>query len=262
MKFSRIFVLAVVCFIWLASADGSTCSLNPTTYTFTVASLNCTVISDGPLEFLMNSFSVPDAAVTRSYRKNFRPTNPMMVSQNVLIVDLPAGRALFDTGSFRIPERLPGFPAFDNAGQLIRNLRAARVWPSTIDFIFLTHGHIDHVAGLLTEDGGRAFPNAEVFIERIEHLFWSDPSPSAPLALFDADTLAAFAMFYRDSVAPYESAGKLHLVDSENEDEASPVEGVRFISAFGHAPGHCAIEVKQDGERIVFTGDAWVSTVS
>ncbi|KAI0566970.1 Metallo-beta-lactamase [Gracilaria domingensis] len=290
MTYLKIFVLTVICFIWQTKATASTCTLNPTIYSFKFASLNCTIVSDGPVEFNINAFSVPDAALFRSYRKNFRDFNPILLGQNVLIVDLPAGRAMFDTGAFLVSEKLPQFPFFENAGQLMRNLRAARIQPSTIDFVFVTHGHADHVSGIVTEDGRRAFPNAEVFVGLVEHEFWSNPAPTAPGSLIDdsglgklnhtklwndvlfacvlltnvclfGECVAAFARVYQDAVAPYERVGRLHTVDSENEEKASPVEGVRFISTFGHSPGHCAIEVKKDDERMIFVGDAWITAV-
>ncbi|CAN8073957.1 unnamed protein product [Agarophyton chilense] len=261
MQLLRTLVLVAACLIWKGSATSYTCALNPTIYAFDFGSLNCIAVSDGPVEVALNPFSIPDAALARSYRKNFRALNPMLLSQNVLIVDLPAGRAIFDTGSFQVSEKLPSFaPLFRNSGVLMHNLRAAGVLPSSIDFVFLTHGHPDHVAGLVTKNGKRAFPRAQVFVSLKEHEFWSNPSPSAPMSLLDADSLAAFAKLYRDTVAPYEQAGKLRTVNSEDEDESSPVEGIRFMSVFGHAPGHCAIEVKNGGERMVFIGDAWVST--
>ncbi|KAI0563912.1 Metallo-beta-lactamase [Gracilaria domingensis] len=262
MDLSATLVLVVTCCIWQATATSSTCALNPTIYSFTFASLNCTVVSDGPIVVgnVGNVFSVPGPAATRSYKKNFRDANPVLFAQNVLIVDLPAGRALFDSGSFLVPEKLPELPGFENAGQLTRNLRAAHISPSTIDFVFLTHGHVDHVAGIVTEDGKRAFPNAQVFVGVIDHMFWSLPSPSFPGSLLDADTFAAYARIYQGAVAPYERDGSLRVVDSENEDEASPVDGVTFISTFGHSPGHCAIEIKQGDDKMVFVGDAWIST--
>lgn len=73
----------------------------------------------------------------------------------------------------------------------------------------------------------------------------------------DADS---FAQIYLDAIRPYERTGMFHLVDTENS-EATPVEGIRFMSTFGHTDGHCAIEMKSDDKRLVLTGDAWVSTV-
>ncbi|KAI0559514.1 Metallo-beta-lactamase [Gracilaria domingensis] len=260
MKFSAIFFLAAACFAWRASASGYTCPRNPSILTFSLASLNCTLVSDGPIEFpsLTDVFTVPEAAVARSYRRNFRSSTPLIFSQNVLVVELPTGRALFDTGSFRLTERLPQFPLYENAGQLMSNLEAAGIPPTTIQYVFLTHGHVDHVSGLVDSDGRRAFPHADVFVGLKEHLFWSNSTPSAPESPSDDATFAEFARIYQGSVGPYDRVGRLHLVDTENEEEASPMEGITYMSAFGHSPGHSAIEIKQDDESMVLVGDAWL----
>lgn len=79
--------------------------------------------------------------------------------------------------------------------------------------------------------------------------------------LSDTMDTGTFAQIYLDAIRPYERTGSFHFVDTENS-AGTPVEGIRFMPAFGHTDGHCAIEMKSDDKRLVFTGDAWVSTVS
>lgn len=188
------YLISLLCIsmIYRTSASGGTCSSNPTIYNFQFGKVNCTILSDGPTEVAVNPFSVPAPAVERSYEKNFRTAFPIVLSQNVLVADMPAGRAIFDTGSFLLPQKLPEFPLFENAGQLMKNLRAANISPSSIDFVFLTHAHGDHVAGIVTEGGTKAFPNADVFIGRREHEYWSSPSLSSTSPLLTTDALGKF----------------------------------------------------------------------
>jgi len=170
----------------------SKCDLNPSSYVFNFGDAKGIVVSDGPAIADDNFFSVPDAAVERSYRENFRATNPIIWGQNVLILDTNVGRVMMDVGAFNTSDI---FPIAREAGLLRQNLRAADVAPDSIDAILLTHAHPDHVGGLTKLDGSAAFPNATVYISRVDHDFWSaDPAPVIP------DLPAGFAGMVLDQV--------------------------------------------------------------
>lgn len=162
----------------------SQCKLNPHAFHFSVGNITGVVAADGPVLVPGNFFSVPDEAVTRSYERVFRDTDPIVWSQNIPVLDTPDGRILVDTGSFN-----SGLPPFANGGQLIPNLRSAGISPASIDAILLTHGHPDHVSGLITEDGKRAFPNADVYVPRSEHNFWTTEPFVNPGAAVPNETL-------------------------------------------------------------------------
>lgn len=159
------------------------CTKNPYTRFFIFGNLSALATSDGPINLsFAGLFAVPDVALTSAYKRLFRPTDPITWSQNNIVIDLPSGRMLIDTGSANFPA-----PAFANAGLLKHNLRAAGVQLSSIKNALIRHGHPDHVAGLVTEDGERTFPNAKVIVPRIEHMFWTaepfvSPSTTIPNA--------------------------------------------------------------------------------
>lgn len=159
------------------------CGKNPYTRFFTFGNLSALATSDGPITPpFAGLFAVPDIALESAYERLFRPIDPIIWSQNNIVIDLPTGRILIDTGSANFPA-----PPFANAGFLKQNLRAAGVPLSSIDNVLITHGHADHVAGLVTDDGKRAFPNAKVIVSRMEHMFWTaepfvNPSTMVPNA--------------------------------------------------------------------------------
>ena len=55
--------------------------------------------------------------------------------------------------------------------QLIPKLTTLDVKPEELQLIYITHFHPDHIGGLL-KDGKVVFPNAEVYINRVEAEAW------------------------------------------------------------------------------------------
>ena len=91
--------------------------------------------------------------------------------------------------------------------------------------VALTHTHVDHVSGLIGEDGGLAFPNAmRVFVATEE--------------------IAAFRALRRMGAAV------MRLMPLEQGD--GPIFGVTAINAPGHSPGHMAFLVEG---RLLIWGD-------
>src|SRR5258708_14328959 len=67
-------------------------------------------------------------------------------------------------------------------GRLGSSLRSAGYTPKEVDLVLVTHLHSDHVGGLTTPDGKRAFPNTDVYFAKAESDFWLLPqiAPKTP----------------------------------------------------------------------------------
>lgn len=121
-------------------------------------------------------------------------------------------------------------------------LRAAGAEPESIDLVVHTHLHADHV-GWDTHlvDGAwvPTFTNARHVYAGEELEYWRA----------HADEMAGEA--YHDSVAPIVHAGLADIV----EVDAELGHGLRFVSTPGHTPGHVSLEITNDDDGFVVSGD-------
>jgi len=158
------------------------------------------------------------------------PANAFLVrtAHHVVLVDAGMGK-------------YPG----ENSGHLMDGLKDAGVDPGQVDLVLITHFHFDHIGGLLTPDGKRAFPNAIVRSSKVEGEFWLGDTAQLPanLRVRGAQTKAIFA--------PYVSAGRFKPCDS-NEDLG---DGIRAIAAYGHTPGHMVYTFTSKGKQLWCIGD-------
>lgn len=90
--------------------------------------------------------------------------------------------------------------------------------PDDIDFVFITHLHGDHTGGLL-KDNAAAFPNAVIYVNKIEYDSWiSEEGPQTGRLKMIADA-------YDGRIVTFLPEDSLPC-------------GVKAIAAYGHTPGH------------------------
>ena len=139
------------------------------------------------------------------------------------------------------------FDCLDNP--VLERLEAAGFHTEQVDYVLLTHLHVDHVGWNTHRREGRWVPLFEnatyVFGER-ERDFFATPE-GAPRR-----------MVFEDSVAPVIGAGQARTVPDAG---AEVLDGIRFIPTFGHSAGHMAIEIRSRGETALFSGDVMHSAV-
>jgi glyoxylase-like metal-dependent hydrolase (beta-lactamase superfamily II) len=126
-------------------------------------------------------------------------------------------------------------------------LKAAGVTPEQVDYVLLTHLHIDHVGWNTRLEGDLwvpTFPNAQYIMSRIERDA-QDPARGA------VGKPAGVNLPFIDSVQPILDAGMARLVDG-NE---TLFPGVDLMPIPGHSPGMMAIRVRSRGEEALFAGD-------
>jgi len=195
-----------------------------------------TAVNDGMFEgmtALMTNIEAADAEALLS--STFRPLPPRL-TVNTFLLTMGGKRILVDTGcaaSFG-----------PTVGAMLANLAAMGVAPETIATVLLTHGHPDHVNGLLDAAGAGVFPNAELLVSANEIAFWQDDAIMAAAP----DDFKAYFAGARAAFAAYAPRTRL-IADGE------VLPGITAIPAYGHTPGHTAYMVQLGGESLLIWGD-------
>src|SRR5262249_29710812 len=131
------------------------------------------------------------------------------------------------------------------SGKLGDNLTAASIDPASVTKVVFTHGHPDHLWGVIDELDEPRFPNATYVIGAAEWDFWTDPR--TPGTLPEAFQGMAHA-----------SARTLKRIEGKIERRRSGeavAAGLTYIDTAGHTAGHMAVLVESGGERLMIVGD-------
>lgn len=216
-------------------------NLAPAFYRFKIGTIEATVISDGPLNFpdAGKIFTrAPDADIRKLLADEFLPTDAVRMEQNILILNTGDKLIMFDTGILSMKPN-PSLPS----GRILKSMAEAGIKPEDIDAIVLTHLHIDHAGGIMSEDGKtRNFPNAQIFTTEADFNFWQ----SEKLIGTPAETSRTTVL---KNIVP----NKDRLVMVKDGQEILP--GIQAIASHGHTVGHMSYMITSGGKSLCLTGD-------
>ncbi|ORB32140.1 MBL fold metallo-hydrolase [Mycolicibacterium parafortuitum] len=219
--------------------------LVPSRYAVRVGDIEVLVISDGILPITAGTLATnaDTAEFGHWLDERFLPRDVLDWPLNVVVVRTGDRTILVDAGLGL------EFPDFPRSGQTVRRLEAAGIDLGAVTDVVLTHLHMDHVGGLLTEGvKERLRPDLRVHVSAAEAEFWEAPDfshTSMPAPVPDA--LRSIAARFLD-----EYRGRIRTFESEYE----PAPGVQVVRTGGHTPGHSIVRLASGGDGLTFAGDA------
>jgi glyoxylase-like metal-dependent hydrolase (beta-lactamase superfamily II) len=170
-------------------------------------------------------------------RYNIAP-GPLRSVLNVTLLRHGDNLVLFDTGSG---------PAFQqSAGLLGEALDAAGIAPEEVTHVVFTHGHPDHLWGVLDDFDDPFFYEAQHMMGRVEWDYWLNPNTVDTIS--DSRTTMAVGAkrrleTLRDTITLF-------------DDNQEILPGVAARATYGHTPGHMSFELRSGSESVMVLGDA------
>lgn len=161
----------------------------------------------------------------------------LVCSVGAYVIQTPDTTVLVDPGAGPKQKTLPQVGNLFG-GELLTNLDQAGIDPTSIDIVFYTHIHSDHVGwvGQKSADGQTMiFPRARHLVTSIEWHRFDDPHASRALVEEALESLE----------------GRIELV----EDGQTIAPGISVMATPGHTPGHATLVVQAGNERVLILGD-------
>ncbi len=156
---------------------------------------------------------------------------------NAFLIKTPKHVILVDTGI--------GKGSDNNSGKIPEQLKTIGIDPASVDLILITHLHFDHIGGLTSPDGNRAFSNAIIRLSKAENDFWMGDINSIPAEQRER------AKQIQKQLNPYIQA-KAVKPFAPNENIA---EGIKGLEAHGHTIGHTVYSFTSQGKEFWCIGD-------
>jgi glyoxylase-like metal-dependent hydrolase (beta-lactamase superfamily II) len=198
-------------------------------------------LSDGnltlPPEFIFGP-APQDALAELAAEMGIDLTAPLTPPCNVTLLRQGDRTILFDCGAG------PAFQA--SAGRLLDALDAEGLTPDDITDVIFTHGHPDHLWGVLDDFDEPLFLNAAYKMGRAERDYWMDPDTVNTIG----EARASFAAGASRRIEAIDGM----LETFEHGAEVAP--GVTAMATAGHTPGHMSFAVSSGDTTVMVIGDA------
>jgi glyoxylase-like metal-dependent hydrolase (beta-lactamase superfamily II) len=209
--------------------------MSETFYRFKVGQFQCLLTKDGGGPRVATSFlpdAPPDELETIVRQHNLDPA-ALDFSINILHIQTDKHSILVDTGlgTSGLPDKLT----------------SEGVDLLTIDTVVITHGHWDHIGGILNVDGEFVYPNAKYIIWKTEWDHWTAADRFA-----EGDTNPARGVWEKLKA----NQDRVTTIGGQGAGEAEMFPGICALAAPGHTVGHMALLIESSGEKLLHIADA------
>lgn len=205
------------------------------------------ILTDGYIhEENLNSFAPRGnvAELKTILKDNFRSENYINMAMNIMLVKTKDKLILLDAGM--------GIFADERTGFLLKSLQKAGFSAKDITDVFISHAHPDHIGGVVDKQNNLVFPNATIFISKIEHDFWM----KATIKDFSNSALKEQPGFLNQIIPPIQNIlktiqPKLKFYDLNN----ALYDNFSFQLAPGHTPGLTVTTISSGNEKLMYIAD-------
>jgi glyoxylase-like metal-dependent hydrolase (beta-lactamase superfamily II) len=220
-------------------------NIRPACFQFSLGHFNIATILDGTVVRDGLALSYGGGAISETVQALARinhidpdryehPFTPMVVNTGKEVI-------LFDTGCGALSRDYEQLRGRLPAGRLVERMKQIGYRPEDIDIVVITHGHFDHIGGLM-QDGKPVFPNASYVIGATEFDFWKRGENVREARKFNRDLFVKI-------VSPL--ADRTRFIRPGEEI----VSGIQAIDAAGHSPGMMAYLIEAGGRRLLNWAD-------
>lgn len=219
--------------------------------TYNVGNVEVTRISESIIDSFTAASLLPDWNLLTG-RQKMALSGSMeaksLLSNHTWLVKTRKHTILIDTGAGNDKDR-PFTPYFDHLNlPYLENLSNAGIKPEDVDYVLMTHLHVDHVGWNTRLSNGEwipTFPNAKYVFSKEEYGYYKDPA-------HHNDRNKTSVIVQKDSVLPIVEAGLAEMICIDGTEF---IEGLSFKPTPGHSIDHSSITLSSCGENALFSGD-------
>jgi glyoxylase-like metal-dependent hydrolase (beta-lactamase superfamily II) len=219
--------------------------LEPTVFRFRLGSFEVATIRDSKAvrEGLHPNYGANASADEVQALARANNIDPQRFEHNNIPTVVNTGRelVLFDTGNGALPKEYEQLKARMPPGNAVARLAELGYRPQDVDIVVLTHGHPDHIGGLV-EGGQPVYPNARYVFGAAEYEFWQKGENVREARKFNRE-------LYVKICTPLSNRASFIRPGEQ------VVPGITAVDAAGHSPGLLAFHVESDGRRLMITAD-------